>query len=268
MFNTDLLEARELGYLLDCAEVTAVSALARTESRGAHAREDFPSANDDDWLKHSLAYHSGRRPRAALQAGDHHHVPAQAARLLGGADHRMQVQLRILRYDPERDQKPHWEQYTVEAEPTDRCSTCSTRSSGTRTARSPSGAAAPTACAARTRCSSTAATGSPARSGSTSWARRSRIAPLPGLPVIKDLVVDMDDFFAKYRSVMPFQVDDGRMPARERLQSPDDRGATTTRPSASCAPPARPPAPASGRRTRYVGPGRHRQRPPLHLRHP
>ncbi len=49
------------------------------------------------------------------------------------------------------------------------------------------------------------------------------VAPLPGLPVIKDLVVDMEDFFAKYRSVMPYQIDDGTMPAKERRQSPEDR---------------------------------------------
>jgi succinate dehydrogenase / fumarate reductase, flavoprotein subunit len=55
-FNTELLEAIELGYLLDLAEVTAVSALARKESRGAHSREDYPERDDDNWLKHTLAY--------------------------------------------------------------------------------------------------------------------------------------------------------------------------------------------------------------------
>jgi succinate dehydrogenase / fumarate reductase, flavoprotein subunit len=54
-FNTDLLEAWELRNLLDLAQVTAVSALNRTESRGAHSREDFPDRDDSEWLKHTLA---------------------------------------------------------------------------------------------------------------------------------------------------------------------------------------------------------------------
>ncbi len=53
-FNTDLLEAWELGCLLELAEVTAISALARTESRGGHARDDYPERNDEEWLKHTL----------------------------------------------------------------------------------------------------------------------------------------------------------------------------------------------------------------------
>ncbi|NOZ06758.1 MAG: succinate dehydrogenase flavoprotein subunit [Chloroflexi bacterium] len=55
-FNTELLEAWELGCLLDLAEVTAACALNRTESRGAHSREDYPTRDDVNWLKHSLAY--------------------------------------------------------------------------------------------------------------------------------------------------------------------------------------------------------------------
>ena len=55
-FNTDLLETWELGCLLELAEVTTVSGLARRESRGGHARDDYPERNDDEWLKHSLCY--------------------------------------------------------------------------------------------------------------------------------------------------------------------------------------------------------------------
>jgi succinate dehydrogenase / fumarate reductase flavoprotein subunit len=62
VFNTELLEAREVGYLLDCAEATVAAALARTESRGGHYREDFPERNDGDWLKHSLAYRAEGGP--------------------------------------------------------------------------------------------------------------------------------------------------------------------------------------------------------------
>jgi len=59
-FNTDLLEAIELSGLLDLAEVTAAGALARTESRGAHSREDYPQRDDANWLKHTLAYRTGK----------------------------------------------------------------------------------------------------------------------------------------------------------------------------------------------------------------
>ena len=55
VFNTDLLEAWELGCLLEVAEVTAAAALDRTESRGAHARDDYPKRDDANWMKHSLA---------------------------------------------------------------------------------------------------------------------------------------------------------------------------------------------------------------------
>lgn len=55
-FNTELVEALELGFLLDCAEATTHGALARQESRGGHFRLDYPKRDDVNWLKHTLAY--------------------------------------------------------------------------------------------------------------------------------------------------------------------------------------------------------------------
>jgi succinate dehydrogenase / fumarate reductase flavoprotein subunit len=55
-FNTDLLEAIELGFLLEIAEVVVEGALAREESRGGHYREDFPTRDDERFLHHTMAY--------------------------------------------------------------------------------------------------------------------------------------------------------------------------------------------------------------------
>jgi succinate dehydrogenase / fumarate reductase flavoprotein subunit len=55
-FNLDLLEAVELGFLLDLAEVMTVAALHRKESRGGHYREDFPNRDDANWMKHTMLY--------------------------------------------------------------------------------------------------------------------------------------------------------------------------------------------------------------------
>ncbi|HEU4515584.1 MAG TPA: succinate dehydrogenase flavoprotein subunit [Nocardioidaceae bacterium] len=55
-YNTDLLEAIELGFLLDLAEVLVVSALARNESRGGHYREDYPNRDDVNFMRHTMAY--------------------------------------------------------------------------------------------------------------------------------------------------------------------------------------------------------------------
>ena len=61
VFNTARMEALELDNLAEVAVATMVSAEARTESRGAHAREDFPQRDDDKWLKHTLYFSEGRR---------------------------------------------------------------------------------------------------------------------------------------------------------------------------------------------------------------
>ncbi len=64
VYNTDLMEAVELGYLLDCADTLVAAAVARDESRGAHYREDHPLRDDDHWLRHSLA---SREPEGGVQ---------------------------------------------------------------------------------------------------------------------------------------------------------------------------------------------------------
>lgn len=58
-YNTELVEAIELGYLLEVSEATVHSALNRRESRGAHAREDYPERDDKNWLKHTLVFKQG-----------------------------------------------------------------------------------------------------------------------------------------------------------------------------------------------------------------
>jgi succinate dehydrogenase / fumarate reductase iron-sulfur subunit len=135
----------------------------------------------------------------------------------------MQIDLRILRYDPERDQKPHWDRYSVESEPMDRVLDLLHRVKWEHDGR----------LTFRRSCAH-GVCGSDAMmiNGRNRLACKIRVdqlgkkisvAPLPGMKVIKDLVVDMDDFFAKYRSVKPFLLADDPPPERERLQSADER---------------------------------------------
>jgi succinate dehydrogenase / fumarate reductase flavoprotein subunit len=63
VYNTDLVSALETENLVDLAEVVVAGALARTESRGAHARRDFPERDDANWLKHTLAYCTPMGPK-------------------------------------------------------------------------------------------------------------------------------------------------------------------------------------------------------------
>jgi succinate dehydrogenase / fumarate reductase flavoprotein subunit len=62
-FNTGFLNVLQLDFMLDLAETTVVCALPRTESRGAHSRVDFPKRDDQNWLKHTLAYYTNDGPR-------------------------------------------------------------------------------------------------------------------------------------------------------------------------------------------------------------
>ena len=92
----------------------------------------------------------------------------------------MQVDLRILRYDPERDAKPHWESYLVDSEPMDRVLDLLHRVKYEQDGTLPFRRSCAHKVCGRTRCSSMGGTGSPARSGGAARKRRITVAPLPG----------------------------------------------------------------------------------------
>jgi len=62
-YNTNLINVLELEAMFEIAEVVLAGGLARTESRGAHSRTDYPKRDDQNWLKHTLAYDSADGPR-------------------------------------------------------------------------------------------------------------------------------------------------------------------------------------------------------------
>jgi succinate dehydrogenase / fumarate reductase iron-sulfur subunit len=135
----------------------------------------------------------------------------------------MQIQLRIQRYNPEVDTKPHYEEYSLEVDPGDRVldalNQVKWHQDGTLTYR---------------RSCAHGVCGSDAMriNGRNRLAckvlikdvgSRITVEPLLGFDVIKDLVIDMEPFFASYRKVMPYLINDDAPPSTERLQSPEDR---------------------------------------------
>ncbi len=135
----------------------------------------------------------------------------------------MEVSLKIRRFNPELDDEPHWETYPVPGEPTDRLLDAlhyvKWNLDGTLTFR---------------RSCAHGICGSDAMriNGVNRLAckvllkdlgKTVTVEPIKGLPVEKDLLVDMEPFFESYRAVMPFLVNDSPEPTRERLQSPEDR---------------------------------------------
>jgi len=131
--------------------------------------------------------------------------------------------LRILRYNPETDEVPYYREYSVEVDPTDRVldvlNAVKWYQDGAVTYRR--------SCAHGICGSDAMRINGVNRLACKVLVRdvgdRVTVEPLMGFRVIKDLVVDMEPFFAQYRSVLPFFVNDSRPPERERIQSVEER---------------------------------------------
>jgi succinate dehydrogenase / fumarate reductase iron-sulfur subunit len=135
----------------------------------------------------------------------------------------MEVTLRILRYDPEVDEKAHYETYTVDAEPTDRVLDLLNQIKADQDGR----LAFRASCAHGICGSDAMRINGVNRLACKTLVKDTEgtitIEPLLGMKVIKDMIVDFEPFFEHYRSVLPFMINDSPPPEAERLQSQADR---------------------------------------------
>jgi len=136
----------------------------------------------------------------------------------------MQVKLKIFRYNPETDKKPHYETYKIEAEPTDRVldllEYVKNYIDGTLSYRRSCAHGVCGSDAMRINGVNSLACKVLVKDLGTS---KIRLEPLLGMGVHKDLIVDMEPFFDHYRSILPYFINDEPPPKRERLQSPEER---------------------------------------------
>jgi len=136
----------------------------------------------------------------------------------------MQVTLKVFRYNPEKDKKPHYDTFTLEAEPTDRVLDLLEQAKGyedgTLTFRRSCAHGVCGSDAMRINGKNRLACKTLIQDLGTS---KITVEPILGLPVLKDMVVDMEPFFDHYRSVMPYFINDDPPPKTERIQSPEDR---------------------------------------------
>jgi succinate dehydrogenase / fumarate reductase, iron-sulfur subunit len=137
----------------------------------------------------------------------------------------MDVELKILRYNPEKDKEPHFETYTVQADPMERLLDCLHKVKWYED----SSLAVRRSCAHGI-CGSDAVVVNGINMLACKVLVKDlkqpvKVEPIRGLPLIKDLVVDMEPFFAGYKAVKPWLIEDPneKPPDRERIQSPEER---------------------------------------------
>ena len=256
-FNTARIEALELHNLFEVAEATAISANVRKESRGAHAREDFQERDDENWLCHSMYYAKDKRvgkrgvnfkpltvdtfePKNEYinQAHLAHWAEKyfwlavfislkQNSIKFGQAlkEYSTMLQVSIYRYDPAQDSEPYMKEYQIETHGKDMMVLDVLE---LLKAEDPS-------LAYRRSCrEGVCGSDGMNMNGKNGLAcikplsevvkkNKLELRPLPGLPVIRDLVIDMSQFYAQYEKVKPYLQGDIPDTGIERKQTPEER---------------------------------------------
>ena len=219
MFNTARVEALELDNLVETAMATIVSAEARKESRGAHTRSDHPERDDKNWMKHTLWYKEGNR----LDYKPVHLRPLSVETDRTEGQDVLRYETEHLPLRPGQGRQPYMQDYEVKLDSADRMLLDALVKAK----------AQDDSLSFRRSCRE-GVCGSDAMNinGKNGLACITKIAelpehvtlrPLPGLPVIRDLIVDMTQFFKQYHSIKPYVINNDPPPERERLQSPQDR---------------------------------------------
>ena len=255
IFNTARVEALEVDNLMESALATMISAAARRECRGAHTVADYerpiddPVApngrNDAEWMKHTLWYSEGNRldyKPVNLTAADRRVDPAQGAHVLTWTTNRhppsSPPSSRSAPTAPTVDAcaPSRSTATTPRTAPRRRCRRCEVELDGSERmlldALMKLKAIDPSLSFRRSCREGVCGSDAMNINGKNGLACLTNmrtlkdpivLKPLPGLPVIRDLIVDMTQFFKQYHSIKPYLINDELPPEKERLQSPEER---------------------------------------------
>lgn len=202
------------------AEATAYSARARTESRGAHARVDYDKRDDKNWHKHSLYFTEGHR----LDSRPVNMKPEKVDPL--ELKERVVMEIYIYRYDPDKDKKPYMQHYSLDKDDCqgimllDALETIKATQDPTLSFRRSCGGGV----CGSDGMSINGKNGLACTTLIDNLPNKITLRPLPGMPVIRDLIVDLTNFFKQYEKIDPFlKPAPGQDKNKEMLQSPEDR---------------------------------------------
>jgi fumarate reductase flavoprotein subunit len=266
-FNTEWLSAIELGAMLEVAEAMAHAALQRQESRGAHVRLDgFAERDDTRFLVHSLAQHGGDGPPVISHEPVNITTSPPRTRHYGGAgesgadmsdDSTRTITLECLRFDPEADDAPRWQRYEVpfrdDMSVLQGLQHIKDHLDGSLTFRWSCRMAICGSCGMMINGVPQLACHAFLRDFMPGPVR---VEPLNHFPILRDLVIDQNDFLDKLESVRPYLIPakTSRWPPARTARRRSRWTRTTRSRSASTASCVTPPARSTAWTSRFTGP--------------